>query len=42
MRPLSSPDIVGKAMDTLKGRARVKRAKVVAPRAGIRAEDQFG
>ncbi|MEO1548919.1 MAG: CarD family transcriptional regulator [Pseudomonadota bacterium] len=26
MRSLSSPDIVGKAMDTLKGRARVKRA----------------
>ena len=26
MRNLSSPDIVGKAMDTLKGRARVKRA----------------
>jgi CarD family transcriptional regulator len=26
MRTLSSPDIVGKAMDTLKGRARVKRA----------------
>jgi CarD family transcriptional regulator len=26
MRPLSSADIVGKAMDTLKGRARVKRA----------------
>ena len=26
MRPLSSSDIVGKAMDTLKGRARVKRA----------------
>jgi len=26
MRPLSSVDIVGKAMDTLKGRARVKRA----------------
>lgn len=26
MRCLSSPDIVGKAMDTLKGRARVKRA----------------
>ena len=26
MRVLSSPDIVGKAMDTLKGRARVKRA----------------
>ena len=26
MRPLSSVDIVGKAMETLKGRARVKRA----------------
>ena len=26
MRSLSSPDIVGKALDTLKGRARVKRA----------------
>ena len=26
MRGLSSPDIVGRAMDTLKGRARVKRA----------------
>ena len=26
MRGLSSPDVVGKAMDTLKGRARVKRA----------------
>jgi CarD family transcriptional regulator len=26
MRPLSSADIVGKAMETLKGRARVKRA----------------
>ncbi len=26
MRPLSSPDIVAKAMTTLKGRARVKRA----------------
>ncbi|HSF92855.1 MAG TPA: CarD family transcriptional regulator [Paracoccaceae bacterium] len=26
MRSLSSPDIVGKAMETLKGRARVKRA----------------
>ncbi|MEM8870962.1 MAG: CarD family transcriptional regulator [Pseudomonadota bacterium] len=26
MRSLSTPDIVGKAMDTLKGRARVKRA----------------
>ena len=26
MRPLSSSDIVGKAMETLKGRARVKRA----------------
>ncbi|MEM9269970.1 MAG: CarD family transcriptional regulator, partial [Pseudomonadota bacterium] len=26
MRTLSSPDVVGKAMDTLKGRARVKRA----------------
>ncbi|MEM9958150.1 MAG: CarD family transcriptional regulator [Pseudomonadota bacterium] len=26
MRSLSSPDIVGKAMDTLKGRARAKRA----------------
>jgi len=26
MRTLSSPDIVGKAMETLKGRARVKRA----------------
>jgi len=26
MRPLSSADIVGKAMETLKGRARIKRA----------------
>ena len=26
MRSLSSPDVVGKAMSTLKGRARVKRA----------------
>ena len=26
MRPLSSADIVGKAMDTLRGRARIKRA----------------
>ncbi len=26
MRGLSSPDVVGRAMDTLKGRARVKRA----------------
>ena len=26
MRPLSSADVVGKAMETLKGRARVKRA----------------
>lgn len=26
LRGLSSPDVVGKAMDTLKGRARVKRA----------------
>ncbi|MBX2854158.1 MAG: CarD family transcriptional regulator [Rhodobacteraceae bacterium] len=26
MRGLSSPDVVGKAMDTLKGRAKVKRA----------------
>ncbi|MCI4661169.1 MAG: CarD family transcriptional regulator [Neomegalonema sp.] len=26
MRSLSSPDIIGKAMDTLKGRARIKKA----------------
>ena len=31
MRSLSSPDIVGKAMETLKGRARVKRAGSSGP-----------
>ena len=41
MRPLSSSDIVGKAMETLRGRARVKRAMWSRPRTGIRAEDQL-
>jgi len=35
MRSLSSPDVVSRAMTTLKGKAKVKTGDVVAPGAGI-------
>ena len=42
MRKLAEAPIVKRALETLKGRARDQAHHVVAPRAGIRSQDQFG
>ena len=42
MRKLAEPELVKKALDVLTGRARDQAHHVVAPRPGIRGQDQFG
>ena len=41
LRPLAAGDVVSKALTTLKGRARVKRTGKMAPRPGVRSQDQL-